>query len=235
MGMNGNNKGSLSTPRGALVYHILKLSGHDTDFRPTMLDAIQRIPTVSKAKISLASGFFTQNQSNTSSRPAFKVSDFPDGTSNRTFISAVLNSGAEVECYGAYPGSKEFKLFVDKLRAQGITATGYYKRKFHCKLFAIEIDGEPVFEIIGSSNMTKAAYAGIIGNYNPPKSSPNCECDLVLVSENGPYADFKPKAEYGRVMALRYEPDDNNGIPLTKQMYDILGVLDDIKANGRRI
>ena len=124
---------------------------------------------------------------------------------------------------GAYSGSREELSLARQLKNGNVlNINAYYKWRFHAKIFVITINGNPVFEIIGSSNMTYPAYCGITKQNKP---SPNVECDLVIFDEHMINVVIETSPQ---VMQFRYFSEDNNEIPLIDKMYDIMGILNEM-------
>ena len=198
------------------IYHIRKLSGHDTDFRPTIINSIMKAGSYKnnnpndKIDVYIASGFFEN------------VSSFSTNTPN---LQQVVSGIDHLYLIGAYNGTNGIMQLGQQLVPQfgQINAvSAYYKSRFHAKIFVITKNDKPVFEIIGSSNMTNVAYCGRNSN---GRLSPNFECDLIICDEQiiDLPIDISPTT-----MQFRYIDDDNNGIPIDKRMSDIFQILQGI-------
>lgn len=205
------------------VFHILKKGNQDTEFRGILLKALSTIHAKKleeKATVYLASGFFDEIVN----PPRTPISTFPDKTTK--FDLQSMLAGLTVELFGAYNGKKGLVQFGTAIKNKVSSIKAFYKYRFHAKLFAIEIAGRAIFEIIGSSNMTVAAYEGLCytkaGN---SKASQNYECDLVLFDD---YIniDIKPNEN---AMVFRYNDEDNGGIPLDKRANEILQHIKSLK------
>ena len=131
---------------------------------------------------------------------------------------------------GAYGGKKILYFLALTLKNKHTCNVKlYYKWKFHAKIFVITVNDLPVFEIIGSSNMTRSAYCGIT-----PKKQPslNFECDLVIFNEDmiNVVIDTSP-----RIMQLRYCDEDNRGITITTRMFDIMSIIREFIKDANKL
>ncbi len=199
------------------IYHIRKLSGQDTDFRKTILNALAATAQYKQnnrceVNVYIASGFFDD------------VENFPYNNAVASDLSSELQGIDRVYLIGAYNGRTELMALSNRLTQDGCRTHAYYKWRFHAKIFVITVDGNPIFEIIGSSNMTWAAYCGV-SRRNNNLFSLNSECDLVIWDDERINVPMEPSRT---TMALRYESDDNNGITLEEHMHDILKILGDV-------
>lgn len=195
---------------------VRKLSGHDTDFRKTILNALAATAQYKQnnrceVNVYIASGFFDD------------VEHFPYNNAVASDLSSELQGIDRVYLIGAYNGRTELMALSNRLTQAGCRTHAYYKWRFHAKIFVITVDGNPIFEIIGSSNMTWSAYCGVGRNNN--LFSPNSECDLVIFDDEMINVSIDPSPT---TMALRYESGDNNGITLEEHMQDILEILEDV-------
>ena len=219
------------------IYHIIKKSGEDTDFRSVMLHMLQRIQGLKhernallNVKVYLASGFFNINVTH----PKTDVLNFLDPTSKTTLLT--LLSGLDVEIFGAYSGSKDLKSLKSLLSPITKTLKVYYKFRFHTKLFVITINNIPVFEIIGSSNMTIPAYEGLQYSSKGVSSlSLNTETDLILYNNefslNGLDNVLGNNIRVERnVMKFEYVDEDNDNITFVDRMKDIVNYLETLKT-----
>lgn len=202
------------------IYHIRKLSGKDTDFRPTMLDALQsvgRYKDTRKIEVFIVSGFFDNN-----------VLSFYDQTV-RTNLLHELSQFSEVNLVGSYSGRNKLMQIKNNLLQAGINVTAYYKPKFHAKIFVIKVDGVSVFEIIGSSNMTNCAYCG---QTSRARFSQNFEADLVICDDALCNVKLEPSET---VMKFIYNKDDNNGISIQRRMEDVTNILSSVMIDKNKI
>lgn len=197
------------------IYHISKLSGQDTDFRPTMLSALVAAQAYKKnngndvVNVYIASGFF---DSVSSCRLTSKKS---------TNLYKALQGLDKIYLVGAYSGySDELSLARQLKNSKQPNVNVYYKWRSHAKIFVITINEKPVFEIIGSSNMTYPAYCGKTKQNKP---SPNVECDLILFDEQMINVVIEPSPQ---IMQFRYFSEDNNEVPLISKMNDIMSILE---------
>ena len=202
------------------IYHIRKLSGQDTDFRKTILNALAATAQYKQnnrceVNVYIASGFFDD------------VENFPYNNAVASNFSSELQGVDHVYLIGAYSGRTELMALSNRLTQGGCRTHAYYKWRFHAKIFVITINGNPIFEIIGSSNMTWSAYCGVSRNNNNNLFSPNSECDLVIFDDEMINVPIDPSPT---TMALRYEPDDNDGVTLERHMWDILQILKDVSV-----
>lgn len=200
------------------IYHIVKKSNCDTQFRTAILKAIvcakRKDPNI---KIYIASGFFSE-------RAPVPVSDFTDSIVGVN-LKTLLN-GLTVEIYGAYNGKDEFFDFCKSIKSAGASISVFYKSKFHTKLFIIESAGKVIFEIIGSSNLTTCAYEG--RRYIKTKfyNSYNSECDLILIDD---MIDLTIDTNQN-VMLLKYDKNGNN-ISIDDRMKNTLYYLKMLKES----
>ncbi len=210
------------------------MGGEDTNFRRAMLTAIdcvkKAIPDFKNhIVVKIASGFYTENTIGKSTKELFNVSDFKDA-SEKSLISSL--KGINVVCFGTYIHKKTYESFIKNIRKVANELHAYYASRFHCKVFVIELDGDPIFEIIGSSNMTKAAYAGIS---RAKKPSPNYESDLIYVDDTCLYLkefSLQPNRE---TTILIYDESENGGITFKERMRGASDILDDFIKSGKFI
>ena len=201
------------------IYHIIKKSGADTDFRTIMLSALERMQALKESygnllniKVCLASGFFNINVSH----PKIDVLNYVD-PSTKLVLSRLL-SGLDVEIFGAYNGSRDLLSLKSILSPIVKTLNVYYKYHFHTKLFVIIVNDEPIFEIIGSSNMTVPAYEGLqYSSKGKCTFSLNTETDLILYNDEFTVAGAKQILGdnirlQSNVMRFRYNAEENNGV-----------------------
>ena len=224
------------------IYHIIKKSGEDTDFRSVMLHMLQRIQSLKNEhhdqlniKIYLASGFFNVNVA----PPKTDVLNYIDPISKATLLK--LLSGLNVEILGAYSGSKDLMSLKALLSPIAKTLKVYYKYRFHTKLFVITINNIPVFEIIGSSNMTIPAYEGLQYSSKGISSlSLNTETDLILYNDefslNGLDNVLGNNIRVERnVMRFEYVDEKNDNITFVDRMKDIVNYLETLKTKMKSL
>ena len=198
------------------IFHILKRGNQDTEFRGILLKALSTIHAnklEEKAIVYLASGFFDEIVT----PPRMPISTFPNQATTLNLKNAL--SGMTIKLLGAYNGKKGLVGFGSSIKSNVSSISAFYKYRFHAKIFIIEIDNRPVLEIIGSSNMTVAAYEGV--RYTKKGNqlySLNYECDLVLV-DDAFAIDIKPNENISR---FSYSDKDNNGITLQDRAEEIL-------------
>ena len=224
------------------IYHIIKKSGCDTDFRRVMLTALERIQILKKSKkdlsdikIYLASGFFNINVSS----PKVDILNYVDPITKLTLSNLLL--GLDVEIFGAYNGSKDLLSLKAILSPKVKTLTVYYKHRFHTKLFVISINNTPVFEIIGSSNMTLPAYEGL--QYSARGKhiySLNTETDLILYNDEFNVAGTnhvlgENMKLQSNMMQFDYRAEDNNDIMFVERMNSIVDYLNELKSQMKKV
>lgn len=116
----------------------------------------------------LASGFFQENSFSASTTTSLSIS--------------LRNNNILVTTIGVYNNIwlNQYKEFVRKLVLDGINVNPKIVRKsrWHAKIFILKKGVEPIFGIIGSSNMTRPAF-GDYGTFN-------FESDVVLWDSNSP-------------------------------------------------
>ncbi|MBO2626636.1 hypothetical protein I6M44_21565 [Shewanella algae] len=114
----------------------------------------------------LCSGFFQEN---------FRGSAY-QASCERGFGLEVAKSKIELNTVGIHNGSwkQSYRDFRDNMIALGANINCYYKNglRWHAKVFVLSKGEEPIFGIIGSSNITRTAF-GSISNFN-------CECDVMI-------------------------------------------------------
>lgn len=205
------------------IYHIRKLSGQDTDFRPTILNSLKQAQVYKQnhpddtVNVYIASGFFDD----ISTYPSLQAQNLQNSLTKDIDNCFLL---------GAYGGKKNLYFLALTLKNKHTCNVKlYYKWKFHAKIFVITVNDLPVFEIIGSSNMTRSAYCGIT-----PKKQPslNFECDLVIFNEEmiNVVIDTSP-----RIMQLRYCDEDNRGITITTRMFDIMSIIREFIKDANKL
>jgi len=198
------------------IYHIRKLSGKDTDFRPTILNSLINAQRYKKnhfnetVDVYIASGFFDD------------VATYPSTPNGQLNLQQLLQGFDNVFLLGAYNGRKGELSLARQLKNNGVSnLRAYFKGRFHAKIFVIAINHTPVFEIIGSSNMTHTAYCGKTSKNQP---SLNFECDLIIFNEKmiNVVIDTSPQ-----IMQLRYCEEDNREITITERMFDIMSIIEE--------
>jgi HKD family nuclease len=95
---------------------------------------------------------------------------------NTGLCCVLKRNNIEITTIGVYNNiwKNQYRIFRDNLKACGnkILAKKLRNNKLHAKIFILKKGGEPIFGIIGSSNMTSRAF-GIWKDFN-------FECDVVL-------------------------------------------------------
>ena len=211
------------------VFHILKKGNQDTEFRGILLKALSTIHAKKleeKATVYLASGFFDEIVN----PPRGPISAFQDKTVKLNLQNAL--SGVTIKLFGAYNDKKGLLGFGSAIKNNVSSISAFYKYRFHAKIFIIEIVNRPVLEIIGSSNMTVAAYEGV--RYTKKGNqlfSLNYECDLVLVDDDFA-VDIKPNENISR---FSYSDKDNNGITLQDRAEEILRHIKSLEQEMKNV
>lgn len=209
------------------IFHIMKKGNQDTQFRTILLKsltALNKQNQCENATIYLASGFFDEIVTS----PRNPISTFQDNKVNNDIKTLLI--GKKVELFGAYNGKTGVLAFGRSLKNAGTFINVFYKYRFHAKIFVIAINGKAVFEIIGSSNMTCAAYEGVSAYKGQTITSPNYECDLILMDDNYVNMEIKPNED---IMCFSYENSKNNGISLQVRMQEILRHIESLKEKNQ--
>lgn len=206
------------------IVHIYKRSQHDSIFRGAILDALKTIHAMSIEKIStvyLSSGFFDDIFPYNNN--GFSATHFSQGGSTN-IVSELHN--INIVCFGCYNKKNKYIDFCKNIKQFAAQSTAYYKYKCHSKLFVITVNGTPVFEIIGSSNMTKCAYGGLTTR----GFSYNSETDLILINDtqNTQFEAINFEIN-NNCMILRYDYNDNSGIRFEDRMNNILDIIEEMK------
>ncbi|RWU08036.1 NgoFVII family restriction endonuclease [Pseudidiomarina gelatinasegens] len=176
-------------------------------FRDLLIGSIQ---TGAGDNALLCSGFFQEN---------FKGSAY-QASAERNFGLEVARSKIELNTVGVHNGSwkQSYRDFRDNMKALGANINCYYKNglKWHAKVFVLSKGAEPVFGIIGSSNITRTAFGS--------QSNFNYECDVMI----WPDENKKISAWVDNQMAdnnfpyelirAPYDPDMNNGIAVKDRL-----------------
>lgn len=167
----------------------------------------------------LCSGFFQEN---------FRGSVY-QASVERNFGVEVAKSKIELNTVGVHNGSwkQSYRDFRDNMKVLGANINCYYKNglKWHAKVFILSKKDEPVFGIIGSSNITRTAF-GSINDFN-------YECDVMIWPDSNKniskwFDDQMAGNNFSyEVIRAPYDPDMNNGISvqdrLQKLKNEILG------------
>lgn len=224
------------------IFHIIKKSGCDTDFRKIMLaslDRVQTLKTICKQKLEIsiyiASGFFHTNVRS----PKIDVLNFTDPKTKLTLSKLLL--GLNVEILGAYSGPKDLVTLKSLLLPIVKSLNVYYKNRFHTKLFIITINDIPIFEMIGSSNMTVPAYEGL--QYSTRgKSSPslNTETDLVLYNDDVSFSGVSFNLSdiivaNENIINFSYDKKENKDISLDERMDTLIEYFNTLKSKMKKI
>lgn len=141
------------------------------------------------------------------------------------FVNAL--KGVEVITVGVYsrPWLTTYKDFIRELQNQGVIVQAYrtLRLKWHAKIFIAYSGDEPVFAIIGSSNMTRPAFAApavVQGDYN-------YEADLVLWNSykkkvNSYFKKFNFEgSDFKNHLNLTYKKNENDGISLAERLKNL--------------
>ena len=161
----------------------------------------------------LCSGFFQEN---------FRGSAY-QASVEQNFGVEVANSKIELNTVGIHNGSwkQSYRDFRDNMQALGANINCYYKNglKWHAKVFILSKKDEPVFGIIGSSNITRTAF-GSISNFN-------YECDVMIWPDsNKKISKWFDDQMAGNnfpyeVIRAPYDPNMNNGISVQDRLQQL--------------
>ena len=220
----------------------MKKSGFDTTFRSAMLYALSAVQTLKKQcnnpidlKVYIASGFYNMNVKSY----ATDVLNFIDSKTTKSLQN--LLSNLDVEIFGAYSSPKDLQKIKSALSSVASSVHVYYKYRFHSKLFAIVINNNPFFEIIGSSNITIPAYEGLQYSKKGVSSfSLNTETDLILYNDdlyttyNQPPIDLTLEPNEN-IMQLSYDEKMNTNITLQNRMVSIVNYFSEIKKGMKEL
>ena len=205
------------------ILYLYKACDQDTKFRMAILSALKTIHAIgleNRAKVYIASGFF--DDIGIGSNCPFSASDYYDIATNTNLLSEL--KGLNVACFGSYNNKKKYLDFCKNISAVTISLTVYYKCRLHCKLFIITIDGIPVFEIIGSSNLTMSAYGGI--RKKGPNNSYNSESDVILIRDfNDTLFEAIPFEIDEYSFELEYNALANKNISFDERMNSVLDII----------
>lgn len=158
----------------------------------------------------LCSGFFQEN---------FKGSTY-QASQEINFGKEIANSKIELKTVGIHNGSwkKSYRDFRDNMKSLGANIQCFYKNglRWHAKVFILSDGDDPVFGIIGSSNITRTAF-GSIDNFN-------YECDVMIWPDECKAIDKWFDAQMAgdifnfEVIKAPYIPEMNNGISVVERL-----------------
>lgn len=193
--------------------------------------AIAALNCKSVDKVLLCSGFFQQLRG--TKKISYRLA------SDKDFINALTSNPKRlVKTVGVHNHSwlADYRAFANALRKlspPSFTLNAYRSKrlKWHAKILILFVKGRPVFAIIGSSNMTRPAFA-------PPHITPdfNHESDVVLWDDKykpilNSIMDLERSSQEGPFeINLRYSPQDNKGDSISdrlKKIYDSVNPEDD--------
>lgn len=111
------------------IYHILKKSGYDSEFRDIILSFFNSLIGINKPskeiKVYIASGFFNQINQNSPHDLLF----FKSPHLNVDLITCLQN--LNVEIFGAFNGKKDLLNIKTILQQRNVSHNIYYKHRFH--------------------------------------------------------------------------------------------------------
>ncbi len=114
----------------------------------------------------LCSGFFQEN---------FKASAY-QASQERNFASVLAANNIDLITVGIHNSTwkNSYRNFKNNLVAAGVSINSKYKNglRWHAKVFILSQDEDPIFGIVGSSNITRTAFS-TLNNFN-------YECDVIL-------------------------------------------------------
>lgn len=132
-------------------------------FRDLLIGSIK---TKAGDKALLCSGFFQEN---------FRGSVY-QASQELNFANEIAISGIQLDTVGIHSGAwkQSYRDFKSNMLSAGGNVNCYYKNglKWHAKIFILSKNNDPIFGIIGSSNITRNAF-GSISNFN-------YECDVII-------------------------------------------------------
>jgi HKD family nuclease len=109
-----------------------------------------------------------------------------------------------------------------------------HTNKFHAKIFILIKEGTPIFEIVGSSNMTKSAYGGC---------SNNRESDLMIYNERE-FSDFQINKFVNNTISgqqniitefvYKDDSDINDGTSIADRMMSFLNLLKEEEQKAKK-
>lgn len=158
----------------------------------------------------LCSGFFQEN---------FRGSTYQASLEN-DFGREVATSKIKLNTVGIHNGTwkQSYRDFRDNMQSLGADINCYYKNglRWHAKVFILSNGDDPVFGIIGSSNITRTAFSSI-NNFN-------YECDVIIWPDDCKKIDkwFNDQMAGDNfpyeVIRAPYVTDMNNGISVQDRL-----------------
>ncbi|WP_168188950.1 phospholipase D family protein [Thiomicrorhabdus sediminis] len=176
-------------------------------FRDLLVGSIK---TGAGNKALLCSGFFQENYRGSSYQASQEIN----------FGREVAKSKIQLDTVGIHNGvwKQSYRDFRDNMTRLGANINCYYKNglKWHAKVFILSQDDDPVFGIIGSSNITRTAFGSI--------NSFNYECDVIIWPDECKLIDewFDEQMRGNNfpyeVIRAPYDPELNNGISVRDRL-----------------
>jgi hypothetical protein len=127
----------------------------------------------------------------------------------------------------------DYRAFCSAMKASGVRIRGLKVMglRWHAKVFLLATPRWPLFALIGSSNLTRAAFG---------RSSPfNWECDVAIWTERGAatrrsfetvvLGDNETRSD---IILADYDPERNNGITIDARLRQLLTDLEAISAEN---
>lgn len=158
----------------------------------------------------LCSGFFQEK---------FRGSGY-QASLEQDFGREVAKSKIELNTVGIHnvAWKQSYRDFKDSMKSSGANINCYYKNglRWHAKVFILSNKENPIFGIIGSSNITRTAF-GSIRDFN-------YECDVILWPDDCEEIDgwFNDQIAGNNfpyeVIRAPYVPDMNNGITVQERL-----------------
>lgn len=131
-------------------------------FRDFLVDSID---TGAGDEVILCSGFFQENRRNN-----YRASQ------EKNLATVMMRNNVKATVVGVYNygWSRSYNNFVTSLRNAGIQVIPINKtsKRWHAKVFILKSNGNGIFGIIGSSNITRPAFS--------THQTFNVECDVIL-------------------------------------------------------
>jgi len=179
-------------------------------FRDLMIDAIN---TGQGNNALLCSGFFQEDYHGYGYR----------ATQERNFAKILASKRISLITVGIYHAywKQSYVKFKNNLLAAGVNISAKYKNglKWHAKVFILSRDQDPIFGIVGSSNITRRAFGSSIDF--------NYECDAVIWPDseqeiNKVANEFLDVIDdYHEVIRAPYEIDRNWGLTVQDRLNEI--------------
>lgn len=178
----------------------------------------------------ICSGFFQENKGTPKGKSIYQASLEPG------FIAALKKNKIQLDTIGIHNKAwmPSYINFYNNLKNNGIKITPYIMKKFqwHAKVFLLKHNEEPIFGIIGSSNLTANAF-GVSNSPALPTDSPhppnafNYECDIYLWSKKYPKLTKEIKKlitnEHTKkqIIIAKYKKQDNYNISIETRLSNI--------------